>query len=199
MMTRRIADVLKTGQPEDAVIIQGWVRTKRDAKGFSFVEINDGSSMSGLQVIVNEDVPNYEQLSQVTTGASLEIEGKLVPSPGKGQRIELRAESFTVYGISDPETYPLQKKRHSFEFLRTIGHLRSRTNTLGAVMRVRNACANAIHQFFQERGFLWMHTPIITASDCEGAGEMFNVTTLDMTKVPLTESKQVDYSRDFFG
>ena len=199
IMTHRVADILKSGQPDDTITVQGWVRTKRDSKGFSFVEINDGSSMSGLQVIVNDDVPDYEQLSLATTGASIEISGTLVPSPGKGQRIELKAESFTVYGSSDPETYPLQKKRHSFEFLRTIGHLRSRTNTLGAVMRVRNACATAIHQFFQERGFLWMHTPIITASDCEGAGEMFNITTLDMTKVPLTDDKQVDYSKDFFG
>ncbi|MEM9218040.1 MAG: asparagine--tRNA ligase [Cyanobacteria bacterium P01_F01_bin.150] len=198
-MTHRVADILKNGQPDDTITVQGWVRTKRDSKGFSFVEINDGSSMSGLQVIVNDDVPDYEQLSQATTGASIEVSGTLVPSPGKGQRIELRAASFSVYGTSDPDTYPLQKKRHSFEFLRTIGHLRSRTNTLGAVMRVRNACATAIHQFFQERGFLWMHTPIITASDCEGAGEMFNITTLDMTKVPLTDDKQVDYSKDFFG
>ena len=198
-MTHRVADILKTGQPDDTITVQGWVRTKRDSKGFSFVEINDGSSMSGLQVIVNDDVPDYEGLAAATTGASIEVSGTLVPSPGKGQRIELKAESFMVYGTSDPETYPLQKKRHSFEFLRTIGHLRSRTNTLGAVMRVRNACATAIHQFFQERGFLWMHTPIITASDCEGAGEMFNITTLDMTKVPLTDDKKVDYSQDFFG
>ncbi|MGK7888148.1 MAG: asparagine--tRNA ligase, partial [Leptolyngbyaceae cyanobacterium] len=198
-MTHRIADVLKNGQPDTPATIQGWVRTKRDSKGFAFVEVNDGSSMAGLQVIVDESVPNYETLAQVTTGASIEISGTLVPSPGKGQRIELKAQSFQVYGTSDPETYPLQKKRHSFEFLRTIGHLRSRTNTLGAVMRVRNACATAIHQFFQERGFLWMHTPVITASDCEGAGEMFHVTSLDLTQVPLTDEKQVDYSQDFFG
>ncbi|NEQ98793.1 MAG: asparagine--tRNA ligase [Cyanothece sp. SIO2G6] len=199
MMTHRIADILKNGQPDSVITIQGWVRTKRDSKGFAFVEVNDGSSMAGLQVIVDESVPNYETLAQVTTGASIEISGVLVPSPGKGQRIELKAQSFHLYGTSDPETYPLQKKRHSFEFLRTIGHLRSRTNTLGAVMRVRNACATAIHQFFQERDFLWMHTPIITASDCEGAGELFNITTLDLTQVPLTTEKQVDYSQDFFG
>jgi hypothetical protein len=126
----------------------------------------------------------------LTTGSSVEISGKLVESPGKGQRVELQGETVTIYGAADAETYPLQKKRHSFEFLRTLGHLRSRTNTLGAVFRVRNACAQAIHQFFQERGFMWMHTPIITASDCEGAGEMFAVTGLDLTKVPLTKDRR---------
>ena len=132
-------------------------------------------------------------------GASVEVSGVLVPSLGKGQRIEVKADAVTVYGEADPETYPLQKKRHSFEFLREIGHLRSRTNTLGAVFRVRNACSMAIHQFFQEQGFIWVHTPILTASDCEGAGEMFAVTSLDLKKVPLTENQAVDYSKDFFG
>jgi len=135
----------------------------------------------------------------LTTGSSVEISGKLVESPGKGQRVELQGETVEIFGAADAETYPLQKKRHSFEFLRTLGHLRSRTNTLGAVFRVRNACAQAIHQFFQERGFMWMHTPIITASDCEGAGEMFAVTGLDLTKVPLTKEGLVDYTQDFFG
>ncbi|MGF1499414.1 MAG: asparagine--tRNA ligase [Elainellaceae cyanobacterium] len=199
MTTRRIADILQHGQPEDAVTIQGWIRTKRELKEFAFVEVNDGSSMSGLQVVINRDNPDYDQLERMNTGASVEIGGTLVPSPGKGQRIEMRADKITVYGEADPETYPLQKKRHSFEFLRTIGHLRARTNTLGAVMRVRNACANAIHQFFQERDFLWIHTPIITASDCEGAGEMFSVTSLDLTRVPLNDAKAVDYTQDFFG
>jgi asparaginyl-tRNA synthetase len=138
-------------------------------------------------------------MKRISTGASVEIAGTLVESPAKGQRIELRADSIIVYGEADPETYPLQKKRHSFEFLREIAHLRSRTNTLGAVFRVRNAASAAIHQFFQERGFLWIHTPIISASDCEGAGEMFTVTGFDLNKVPLTADKQVDYSKDFFG
>ncbi|HEY9618713.1 MAG TPA: asparagine--tRNA ligase [Crinalium sp.] len=200
MTIHRIADLLKTGQPDDAVTIQGWVRTKRELKDFSFIEVNDGSTMSGLQVVLNQDLPNYaETLRQLNTGASVEFSGTLVPSPGKGQRIELKADTITVYGEADPETYPLQKKRHSFEFLRTIGHLRARTNTLGAVFRVRNACATAIHQFFQERGFLWVHTPLITASDCEGAGELFTVTTLNLKQVPINEQQQIDYSQDFFG
>lgn len=199
-MTRRIAELLRAGQPDETVTIQGWVRTKREQKGFSFIEVNDGSSMAGLQVVINQDVPDYEaSLKRISTGASVEVSGVLVPSPGKGQRIELKAESVKVYGEADPETYPLQKKRHSFEFLREIGHLRSRTNTLGAVFRVRNACATAIHQFFQERGFLWVHTPVITASDCEGAGEMFAVTSLNLKQPPLNAQKEIDYSQDFFG
>lgn len=198
--TRRILDLLRNGQPNETVTIQGWVRTKRDQKDFSFVEVNDGSSMAGLQVVVSQDVPGYsETMPQVHTGASVEISGTLVESPAKGQRIELKASEIQIYGTADPETYPLQKKRHSFEFLRTIGHLRSRTNTLGAVFRVRNACATAIHTFFQERGFLWVHTPIITASDCEGAGELFTVTTLNLNQVPLTDSNSIDYEQDFFG
>ncbi len=198
-MTRRIADLLRNGQPEATVTIQGWARTKRQLKDFTFVEVNDGSSLANLQVVINLDLPGYsEVLKRINTGASLEVSGVLVPSLGKGQRIELKAEAVTVLGTAD-ETYPLQKKRHSFEFLRTIGHLRSRTNTLGAVFRVRNACANAIHQFFQERGFLWIHTPVVTASDCEGAGELFTVTSLDLKQVPLTQEQAVDYSKDFFG
>jgi asparaginyl-tRNA synthetase len=150
--------------------------------------------------VVNQDLPDYSNvIRQFNTGASVEISGVLAPSLGKGQRVELKAASVVVYGGADPETYPLQKKRHSFEFLRTIGHLRSRTNSLGAVFRVRNACATAIHNFFQEQGFLWIHTPIITASDAEGAGELFAVTTLDLKKVPQTGSKEIDYGKDFFG
>jgi asparaginyl-tRNA synthetase len=200
MTTRRILDLLRHGQPDETVTIQGWVRTKREQKDFSFIEVNDGSSMAGLQVVINQDVPGYEEtIKRLNTGASVEVSGVLVPSLGKGQRIELKTETVTVYGEADPDTYPLQKKRHSFEFLRDIGHLRSRTNTLGAVFRVRNACASAIHQFFQERGFLWVHTPIITSSDCEGAGEMFAVTNLNLKQVPMTEQKEVDYEKDFFG
>ncbi len=199
-MTRRIAELLRAGQPDETVTIQGWVRTKREQKGFSFIEVNDGSSMAGLQVVINQEVPEYEaSLKRISTGASVEVSGVLVPSPGKGQRIELKASTVKVYGEADPETYPLQKKRHSFEFLREIGHLRSRTNTLSAVFRVRNACATAIHQFFQERGFLWVHTPVITSSDCEGAGEMFAVTSLNLKQVPLNEQKEIDYTQDFFG
>ncbi|NJQ97509.1 MAG: asparagine--tRNA ligase, partial [Hydrococcus sp. CSU_1_8] len=140
-MARRIGEVLKNGQPDESVTIQGWVRTKRELKEFAFIEVNDGSTMANLQVVLNPDVPDYEEfLKKLNTGASVEVSGVLVASPAKGQRIELKATSVKVYGEADPETYPLQKKRHSFEFLRTIGHLRSRTNTIGAVMRVRNAC-----------------------------------------------------------
>jgi asparaginyl-tRNA synthetase len=200
MITRRIGELLKNGQPDESVKIQGWVRTKRELKEFTFIEVNDGSSMANIQVILNFDVPNYkESLQKLNTGSSVEVCGTLVASPGKGQRIEVKASSVVVFGESDPETYPLQKKRHSFEFLRTIGHLRARTNTIGAVMRVRNACASAIHQFFQERGFLWVHTPIITASDCEGAGELFTVTSLNLNEPPRTDKKEVDFSQDFFG
>ncbi|EDX74977.1 asparaginyl-tRNA synthetase [Coleofasciculus chthonoplastes PCC 7420] len=200
MQKKPIAQLLRTGQPDETVTIQGWVRTKRELKEFAFMEVNDGSCLANLQVILNPDVPDYQTtLQRVNTGASVEVAGVLVPSPGKGQRIELRANSVQVYGEADPATYPLQKKRHSFEFLRTIGHLRSRTNTIGAVLRVRNACANAIHQFFQERGFLWIHSPIITASDCEGAGELFTVTNLNLNEIPKTEDQLVDFSQDFFG
>ena len=199
-MTRRILDLLRSGQPGETVTIKGWVRTKREQKDFSFVEVNDGSSLAGLQVVVATDVPGYaETMKRINTGASVEVTGILVASPAKGQRLELKADALVVFGEADPDTYPLQKKRHSFEFLRTIAHLRSRTNTLGAVYRVRNSAATAIHQFFQERGFLWIHTPIISASDCEGAGEMFTVTSLDLKNLPLTETNAIDFSQDFFG
>jgi asparaginyl-tRNA synthetase len=200
MKFRRVADILKNGKPEEEVIVKGWVRTKRELKGFSFTEVNDGSSLASLQVVINSNLPNYETtLKKINTGASIEIAGKLVASQGKGQRIELKADSALVYGEADPETYPLQKKRHNFEFLREISHLRSRTNTLGAVFRVRNACATGIHQFFQEKGFLWIHSPIITASDCEGAGELFTVTNLNLDKLPKDSTGKVDYTQDFFG
>ena len=200
MITQRILEILRNGQPDESLVIQGWVRTKRDLKGFAFIEVNDGSSLANLQVVLNSELPEYDSLlKQLNTGAAVKVAGVLVPSQGKGQRIELKADTVEVYGDADPQTYPLQKKRHSFEFLRTIGHLRSRTNSFGAVFRVRNACANAIHQFFQERGFLWVHTPIITKSDCEGAGELFTVTSLDLKKIPQTKTQDVDYSQDFFG
>ncbi|QKQ74348.1 asparagine--tRNA ligase [Nostoc sp. TCL240-02] len=200
MVNRRIAEILRSGQPDESLLVQGWVRTKRESKGFAFIEVNDGSSLANLQAVINQDLPDYEAiLKKLNTGAAVEVTGVLVASLGKGQRIELKAESVKVYGEADPDTYPLQKKRHSFEFLRTIGHLRSRTNSFGAVFRVRNACSTAIHQFFQQRGFLWVHTPIITASDCEGAGELFSVTSLDLKNIPRTENQAVDYSQDFFA
>lgn len=200
MTTRSIKDLLQNGQLGDAVTLNGWVRTKRDQKTFSFINVNDGSTMGGIQVVAQGDeIADYDAvMKRLNTGAAVQIEGALVESPAKGQRVEVQATEITVLGEAD-DTYPLQKKRHSFEFLRTIGHLRSRTNTLGAVFRVRNACAQAIHQFFQERGFLWMHTPILTASDCEGAGEMFTVTSLNLNQLPRTEDNAVDFSQDFFG
>lgn len=163
-----------------AVLVQGWVRTKRDSKaGVSFIELNDGSCMKSLQVVADLGREDYrETLDRVTTGSSLLVEGTVSESPGKGQAVEVHAERMHLYGWADPAKYPLQKKRHSFEFLREIAHLRPRTNTLGAVMRIRNRLSYAVHQFFQERGFYYIHTPIITASDCEGAGEVFRVTTL---------------------
>ncbi|MGL5872972.1 MAG: asparagine--tRNA ligase [Xenococcaceae cyanobacterium] len=200
MVTRRVVDILKNGKPDEEIAIVGWVRTKRELKEFAFMEVNDGSCLANLQVVLELDLPGYpETIKKLNTGASVEVNGVLVASPGKGQKIELKASSVKVYGESDPETYPLQKKRHSFEFLRTIGHLRARTNTLGAVFRVRNACATAIHNFFQERGFLWIHTPIITASDCEGAGELFTVTNFDLNNIPKNKNQKVDYGQDFFG
>ncbi len=185
------------GEP---VRVAGWVRTRRDSKGgFSFLEINDGSSFTGIQVIVPGDLDNYEsEVLELTIGSAVAVEGELVESPGKGQAVEVHATSVTVYGLADPEEYPLQKKRISFEKLREIAHLRPRTNTFGAVARVRNALAYATHQFYQERDFLYLHTPMITSSDAEGAGEMFQVTTLDVGAPPLIDGG-VDYSQDFFG
>ncbi|MDB9416949.1 asparagine--tRNA ligase [Microcystis aeruginosa] len=191
-MTSRIKEIFQTGQPDQSVTVQGWVRTKRELKEFTFLEVNDGSSLANLQVILEPTLPDYENvLKTISTGAAIAVSGNLVLSPGKGQNIELKAAEITLYGDCPPD-YPLQKKRHSFEFLRTIAHLRGRTNTLGAVMRVRNACATAIHTFFQEKGFIWVHTPIITANDCEGAGELFTVTSLDL-------KKPANFAEDFFG
>ena len=161
---------------------------RRDSKGgFSFLELNDGSSLANVQVIADGTLANYEsEVKHLAAGWSITVEGLIKASPAKGQATEVQAERVIVHGLADPETYPLQKKHHSFEFLRTIGHLRPRTNTFGAVARVRNCVSRSIHNFFQEEGFLYVHTPIITASDCEGAGEMFKVSTLDLAKVPRT-------------
>ncbi|MEB3314255.1 MAG: asparagine--tRNA ligase [Cyanobacteriota bacterium] len=196
----RIRDLLQTGQPGQTVTVQGWVRSRRETKGFTFVDVNDGSSLAGLQAVIRADLSDYDRrIKDLTTGAAVTLVGDLVASPGQGQRVELQVSELTVVGGAPADTYPLQKKRHSFEFLRGLGHLRSRTNTLGAVFRVRHTCAQAIHRFFHERGFLWIHTPIITASDCEGAGEMFAVTSLDLQHLPLTATGAVDYGQDFFG
>jgi len=183
------------------ITVMGWVRTRRDSKGgFSFIEINDGSCLSNLQVIADGSLANYEdEVLKLQTGCALRVTGEVVTSKGKGQKVELRAEEIHMLGWSDPEAYPLQKKRHSFEFLRTIAHLRPRTNTFGAIARIRNAMSVAVHKFFQDRGFLYIHTPIITGSDCEGAGEMFRVTSFDLSRVPLKKDGQVDFEMDFFG
>jgi asparaginyl-tRNA synthetase len=196
---RRIRQILKEQPLGQAVEIKGWIRTRRDSKGFSFLEVNDGSCVANLQVIAEENLPRYqEDILRLTTGCSVRISGQLAASPAKGQDVELQAAEVEVYGWADPETYPLQKKRHSFEFLREIAHLRPRTNSLGAVARVRSALSFAVHRFFQEQGFQHIHTPIITTSDCEGAGEMFTVTTLDLNNVPRKEGR-TDFSEDFFG
>jgi asparaginyl-tRNA synthetase len=182
------------------VKLQGWIRTRRDSKGgFSFLELNDGSSQGNIQVVAPGDLPNYEtDVKRLTAGSSVTVIGRLQASLGKGQATELQATSITVHGLADPEGYPLQKKNHSFEFLRTIAHLRPRTNTFGAVARVRNCVCRSIHNFFQEEGFLYIHTPIITASDCEGAGAMFQVTTLKLDTIPKDDDNQVDFTHDFF-
>jgi asparaginyl-tRNA synthetase len=180
--------------------VKGWIKTVRTQKNFVFVELNDGSIFSNLQVLVDPSLPDFEKTTaRLTGGSSVAITGECAESPGKNQAIELHAKEVLIIGPASPETYPLQKKRHSFEFLRTIAHLRPRTNTFGAVTRVRNALAFATHKFFQERGFLYIHTPIITGADCEGAGQMFQVTTLPLDNTPKTAEGAVDYSKDFFA
>ncbi len=188
------------GQPPgQKITVNGWVRTRRQSKVVSFLEVNDGSSFKNLQVVIEQGTLPPEIEAQVTTGSCIRVTGDLVASPAAGQPVELHAREVHVYGTADPASYPLQKKGHSMEFLREIAHLRPRTNTFGAVFRVRNALAFAIHRFFQERGFLYIHAPVITASDAEGAGAMFGVTTLDLMNLPRTPDGKVDYSQDFFG
>ena len=195
----RIIDLIHEGKTGTVVTINGWVRTRRDAKGFSFIEINDGSCLENLQVVADAALPNYSaDISKLTTGSAVRCEGMLRASPGGKQAVELQASSVRVYSFA-PADYPLQKKHHSFEFLRQIAHLRPRTNSLGAVARMRSSLAFAIHRFFQERGFAYVHTPIITTSDCEGAGEMFKVTALDLANVPKNNAGAVDFTKDFFG
>ncbi|MBI1792442.1 MAG: asparagine--tRNA ligase [Acidobacteria bacterium] len=176
----------------------GWVKTRRDSKGVHFIQLNDGSCFQDLQVVVEAGAIPEATLLHATTGACLRVSGELIASPGAGQAVELKAREIHVYGPADPATYPLQKKGHSMEFLREIAHLRTRSNTFGAVFRVRNALSFAIHKFFQERGFIWVHAPIISGSDAEGAGRMFQVTTLDLMNVPR-QGGQIDYTQDFFG
>jgi asparaginyl-tRNA synthetase len=185
--------------PGTVVTACGWVKTRRDSKGVHFVLVNDGSGFADLQVVIAEGAVPEATLHRVTTGACVRVVGEIATSPAAGQAIELKAREIEVYGDADPAVYPLQKKGHTMEFLREIAHLRPRSNTFGAVFRVRNALSHAIHTFFQERGFLWVHTPIIAASDCEGAGAMFGVTTLDLPNVPRRPDGGVDYAADFFA
>jgi asparaginyl-tRNA synthetase len=189
----------KDNYKDSEVTVSGWVRTIRISKAFGFIELNDGSFFKNLQIIIEQDkLENYAELSKLNVGAAITVTGAFVLTPDAKQPFELKAESAVIDGESTPD-YPLQKKRHSFEYLRTIAHLRPRTNTFAAVFRIRSLIAYAIHKFFNERGFVYVHTPIITGSDCEGAGEMFKVTTLDMDNLPKTEDGAVDYSKDFFG
>lgn len=198
-MRNRIKDILKMIPKSQEIIIEGWVKTRRDSKGgFSFIEVNDGSCFANIQVICDSSLPNYNnEILNIMTGCSVFIRGQLKESPAAGQKVEINAQEVKIYGWASQD-YQLQKKKHSFEFLREIAHLRPRSNTFGAIARIRNSLAYAIHTFFQNKGFLYVHTPIITTSDCEGAGELFKVTTLDFNKLPKINS-EIDYTQDFFG
>lgn len=199
MKRSRVKELLAVGEPGTPVLVKGWVRSRRGNKNVSFIALNDGSTIANLQIVA--DVAKFDEglLKQITTGASIEAEGKLVSSQGAGQRVELHAERLMVYGTADPAEYPLQKKGHSLEFLREIAHLRPRTNTFGAVLRLRHHMAFAIHKFFNDKGFYYLHTPLITSSDAEGAGAMFRVTTLPADEPPRTPEGKVDWGQDFFG
>ena len=195
----RIKELLRGELVGQSVCVKGWVRTKRGNKAVSFIALNDGSTIHNIQIVADNDKFEASLLSKITTGASLSIVGELVASQGKGQSVEIQALEIEVLGTADPETYPLQKKGHSLEFLREIAHLRPRTNTFGAIYRMRHEMSMAIHTYFHERGFYYFHAPLITASDCEGAGQMFQVTTLPLNDLPRTEDGSIDHSQDFFG
>jgi asparaginyl-tRNA synthetase len=195
----KVKDIFVNGQIGSKILVKGWVRTKRGSKNVSFIALNDGSVIHNLQIVAENEQFDEEILNSINTGAALSVEGVLAASQGTGQSVELLAESIEVLGTADPDRYPIQPKKHSLEFLRDNAHLRFRTNTFGAVFRIRHALAFAIHKYFNEKGFYYLHTPIITASDAEGAGQMFRVTTLDPVNPPLTEDGKPDYSKDFFG
>lgn len=199
MKRTKISDIFDPALIGSEVCVKGWVRTRRGNKYVQFVALNDGSTIKNIQIVFDMNDFSDDTLKPVTTGASICVEGILVESMGKGQSVEIQAKRLTVYGTADPDTYPLQKKGHTLEFLREKAHLRPRTNTFGAVLRIRSALAFAIHKFFQERGFYYLNTPLITASDCEGAGAMFQVTTLPLANLPKNEDGSVDYTKDFFG
>ena len=198
MKRTRVLEALNSSQATEVLMVKGWVRTRRDAKGVSFLELNDGSCLKNLQVVVDAATPAAEVLDAITTGAAVEVEGALVASPGKNQQWEVHAAALRLLGSADADAYPLQKKRHSDEFLRSIAHLRPRTNKYGALFRIRSETAFAVHQFFRQRGFHLLHAPIITGSDCEGAGEMFRVTTLPLAP-PTEEAERPNAAEDFFG
>jgi asparaginyl-tRNA synthetase len=195
----KIKELFATSPVGSDVTVKGWVRTKRGNKNIVFIALNDGSTIKNIQIVV--DVPAYEEelLRDISTGACIAVKGKLVESHGQGQQIEINASEIKLYGKADAETYPLQKKGHSMEFMREIAHLRFRTNTFGAVFRMRHSMAFAIHKYFNDKGFFYLHAPIITGSDCEGAGEMFHVTTMDLNKIPKNENGTIDFRNDFFG
>ena len=197
MQRTKIYNLLKSESLIDDVLIKGWIRTRRDSKSFSFLEVNDGSCLKNIQVIANEALPNYDDIKKLTTGSAVSVRGKLVESQGGGQKWEIKTENVEIISMA-PDSYPLQKKRHSDEFLRSIAHLRPRTNKYGAAFRIRSEMSYAIHKFFRDRGFRYVHTPILTGSDCEGAGELFKVTALDLENLPKKDG-QTDYGQDFFG
>ncbi len=199
MKRTKISEVLNSTEFGKETTVMGWVRTKRVSKNVCFIALNDGSTINNLQVVLDVNPELEQKLAGVHTGAALSIDGKTVESMGSGQKVELQAKDITVFGDANPDEYPLQPKRHSLEFLREIAHLRFRTNTFGAIFRIRHAMTFAIHNFFNSKGFYNVHTPLITGSDCEGAGEMFQVTTLDLNNLPRTEEGKIDYSQDFFG
>ena len=196
---KKVAEALQMTSYGENIVVKGWVRTRRGNKNVSFIALNDGSTINNIQIVVDNANFDENELKKITTGACIGVNGVLVQSMGKGQTVEIQATSIEVYGEADPETYPLQKKGHSMEFLRDIAYLRPRTNTFGAVFRIRHNMAMAIHTFFHQRGFYYFHTPLITASDCEGAGQMFTVTTMDLENLPKNEEGKVDYSQDFYG
>ena len=197
MKRTKIIHLLNSDAPMEQVLIKGWIRTRRDSKGFSFIEVNDGSCLKNIQVIADEGLGNYEDITKLSTGSAVSISGQMVASQGGGQKWEIQANQVEIISLA-PASFPLQKKRHSDEFLRTIAHLRPRTNKYGAAFRIRSDMAYAIHHFFRKNGFKYIHSPILTGSDCEGAGELFRVTTLDMNNPPLVNGK-ADFSQDFFG
>jgi asparaginyl-tRNA synthetase len=199
MQRLRIKNILSDGNAGQAITVCGWVRTRRESKGIGFIALSDGSTQETLQLVIPETSQAFQKLIHCNTGAAIKATGLLKESPAQGQKFEVEVSDIEIFGDADPVSYPLQKKGHTLEFLREIGHLRPRTNTFGAVFRVRNILAEAVHEFFQSRGFIWVHTPIITASDCEGAGDLFTVTSLDLQKPAKGDNGDIDFTQDFFG